>query len=94
MIKNVYFCNEQSLNTMITTVNKELNAYLPLLSKRQQALVLDIVKNILHIDSHEKRVSVEKYNTEIESALKEIKQGKGVSHDEVVKNAKKWLKGK
>jgi len=78
---------------MITTT-KELNTYLPLLSERQQALVLAIVKNILHIDTQEKRISVEQYNTEIELALKEVKQGKSLSHDEVVIQSKKWLKRK
>ncbi|NCQ11850.1 MAG: hypothetical protein COW67_14465 [Flavobacteriales bacterium CG18_big_fil_WC_8_21_14_2_50_32_9] len=78
---------------MITTT-KELNTYLPLLSERQQALVLAIVKNILHIDTQEKRISVEQYNTEIELALKEVKQGKSLSHDEVVNQSKKWLKRK
>ena len=77
-----------------TTVNKELNTYLPLLSARQQELVLDIVKNILHIDTHEKRISAEQYNAEIDLALKEVKQGKSISHDEVVKQTSKWLKRK
>jgi len=76
------------------TINKELSTYLPLLSARQQTLVLDIVKNILHIDSREKRISVEQYNSEIETALKEVRQGKSISHDEVVKQSKKWLKRK
>ena len=76
------------------TLKKELSTYLPLLSARQQALVLDVVKNILHVDPREKRISVEKYNTEIESALKEVKQGKSISHEEVVTKSKKWLGGK
>lgn len=77
-----------------TTVKKELNTYLPLLSARQQALVLDMIKNILHVDNKEKRVSVEQYNAEIEQALKEVKQGKSVAHSEVVAKSKKWLKRK
>jgi hypothetical protein len=76
------------------TVKKELNTYLPLLSTHQQALVLDIVKNILHIDTREKRISAEQYNTEIELALKEVKRGKSISHDEVLTQSKKWLKRK
>lgn len=79
---------------MNNTVKKELSDYLPLLSARQQTLVLDIVKNILHIDSHEKRSSIEQYNREIELALKEVKQGRSISHDEVVSQSKKWLKRK
>jgi len=77
-----------------STVKKELSSYLPLLSARQQALVLDVVKNILHIDTREKRISTEQYNTEIELALKEVKQGKSISHKDVVVQSKKWLKRK
>jgi hypothetical protein len=77
-----------------STLKTELNTYLPLLSARQQALILDMIKNILHVDSKEKRISVEQYNAEIESALKEVRQGKGISHDEVVKQSRRWLKRK
>ena len=76
------------------TLKKELSAYLPLLSARQQALILDMIKNILHIDSKEKRISMEQYNAEIESALKEVRQGKSIPHDEVVKQSRRWLKRK
>jgi len=79
---------------MISSVKKELSDYLPLLSARQQKLVLDVVKNILHIDSHEKRISIEQYNKEIEASLSEVKKGKGISHDEVLLQSKKWLKRK
>jgi hypothetical protein len=75
-------------------IKKELDTYLPLLSSSQQALILDMVKNILHVDTKEKRISIEQYNIEIEAALKEVKAGKGISHDEVVSKTKKWLKGK
>lgn len=77
-----------------TTLKKELSTYLPLLSARQQALILDMIKNILHVDNKEKRISVEQYNAEIESALKEARQGKTMSHAEVVKQSRKWLKRK
>ena len=76
------------------TIKNELNTYLPLLSARQQALVLDMIKNILHVDNKEKRINVEQYNKEIELALKEVKQGKGISHDKVVTQSKKWLNRK
>ena len=75
-------------------VRKELNTYLPLLSARQQLLVLDMIKSILQVDVKEKRISTEQYNNEIELALKEVKQGKSSSHAEVVNQSKKWLKRK
>ena len=77
-----------------TALKKELSTYLPLLSARQQALILDMIKNILQVDSKEKRISIEQYNAEIESALKDVKQGKSISHDEVLKQSRKWLKRK
>ena len=75
-------------------IEKELSTYLPLLSTQQQNLILEMIKSILHIDSKEKRTTIEQYNIEIEAALKEIKSGKGVSHADVVKQSKKWLKRK
>ena len=77
-----------------TIIEKELNSYLPLLSKEQQNLILKMVKSILHIDEKEKRISIEQYNSEIEAAVKEINSGKFVTHEEVVKQSKKWLKRK
>lgn len=76
------------------TIKTELNIYISLLSARQQQLILDMIKNILHIDSKEKRISVEQYNAEIETSLGEIRKDKGISHDEVIKHSRKWLKRK
>ena len=75
-----------------TVVKKELETYIPLLSKRQQEIILDMIKNILHVDAKEKRISVEQYNREIEEALIAVKKGRHVSHEEVVKRGSKWLK--
>ena len=77
-----------------STIKKEFSTYLPLLSAKQQALVLNMIKSILHIDSKEERISIERYNAEIELALKEVKKGKSISHEEVLIKSKKWLKRK
>jgi len=77
-----------------TTLKTELDIYLSLLSARQQQFILDMTKNLLHVDAKEKRISREQYNAEIESAMKEIRNGKGISHSEVIKQSRKWLKRK
>ena len=77
-----------------TQIKKELNAYLPLLTGRQQEILLDMVKNLLNIDKKEKRISIEQYNKEIESSMKQINEGKSVSHSEILKQSKKWFKRK
>lgn len=75
-------------------VKKQLDAYLPLLSDRQQEILLDMVKNLLQIDSKEKRISIEQYNKEIDKSVKQIKEGKVVSHTDVLKESSKWFKRK
>jgi phage anti-repressor protein len=76
------------------TVKKQLETYLPLLSERQQEILLDMVKNILHIDKKEKNISVEQYNIEIEDSVRQIKEDKTVTHEDVVKQSKTWFKRK
>lgn len=76
------------------TVRKELNTYLPLLSAHQQTIVLDVIKSILQVDKKEKRISIEQYNAEIELAVQNIREGKSISHEDVLKQTKKWLKRK
>lgn len=75
-------------------IKKELNTYLPLLSAKQQQLILDMIKNILQIDSNEKRISTARYNDELESAFAEVKKSKGIQHKNVVSQSKKWIKRK
>jgi hypothetical protein len=77
-----------------TQVKKELSVYLPLLSDRQQEILLDMVKNILHIDKKEKHITVEQYNKELDLAIQQINKGDFSTHDDVVKASKKWLKRK
>ncbi|CAN5329663.1 hypothetical protein BH10BAC1_BH10BAC1_07140 [soil metagenome] len=77
-----------------TQVKKELSTYLPLLTERQQEILLDMVKNLLNIDKKEKRITIDQYNKEIDAAMQQITEGKTESHSTVVKNSKKWLKRK
>jgi hypothetical protein len=72
-------------------VRKELNTYLPLLSDRQQEILLDMIKNLLHIDKKEKHISIEQYNKELDIAMKEIDKGNFTSQSDVLKESKKWL---
>lgn len=81
-------------NMATTQVKKQLDTYLPLLSNRQQELLLDMVKNLLNIDAKEKRISIENYNKELEAAEKQIEEKKSMSHASVIKQSKTWLKRK
>jgi len=76
------------------SVKKQLETYLPLLSERQQEILLEMVKNILHIDNKEKHISIEQYNKEIDASVKQIQEGKITSHSDVLQQSEKWFKRK
>jgi hypothetical protein len=71
-------------------IKKELNNYIPLLTNKQQALLLEMVKNILQVDNSEKRISVKQYNKEIAEAEKQIATGKYTTQADLEKESAKW----
>jgi len=73
-----------------TTIKKEVDDYLPLLSLKQQTLVLEMIKGFLNLDNDVKRISLDQYNHEIEEATKRIDQGEFVTHEDALKQLSKW----
>lgn len=71
-------------------VKKQLSNYIPLLSNKQQALLLEMVKSILQVDNVEKRISVKQYNKEIAEAEKQILTGKHTTQSDLEKESDKW----
>lgn len=71
-------------------IKKQLDSYIPLLTQKQQELLLDMVKNILHIDQTEKRTSRKQYNKELISSEKQIKSGRFTSQTDLEKESEKW----
>jgi hypothetical protein len=73
-----------------TAIKKELNTYLPLLTAKQQELLLDMAKNILHVDTSSQRISVKQYNKEIAKAEKQIADGEYTTQEDLEKEVKGW----
>ncbi len=71
-------------------IKKQLNNYIPLLTNKQQALLLEMVKNILHVDNSEQRISLKQYNKEIAEAEKQIASGKFINQSDLEKEAATW----
>lgn len=71
-------------------IKKQLNNYIPLLTTKQQALLLEMVKNILQVDNSEQRISIKQYNKEIADAEKQILAGKFITQSDLVKESDKW----
>ncbi|MDP2113923.1 MAG: hypothetical protein Q8K69_07680, partial [Bacteroidota bacterium] len=70
-------------------IKKQFDEYLPLLSNKQQALVLELVKNFLNIGKDEKRITRKQYNQEIDEAIDRVEDGSFVTHEDTMKELSK-----
>jgi hypothetical protein len=73
-----------------TAIKKQVDNYLPLLSSKQQTLVLEMIKSFLNVDKDVKRISRKQYNKEINDAVARIEKGNSVSHKDALKELSKW----
>lgn len=71
-------------------IKKELNSYLPLLTDKQQTLLLDMVKSILHVEPSKQRISLKQYNKEIAAAEDQITKGAYTTQEDLEKEIKAW----
>lgn len=73
-----------------TAIKKQVDNYLPLLSSKQQALILEMIKSILNVDKETKRITRKQYNKEIKEAVSRIEKGNFVTHKDALKELSKW----
>ena len=73
-----------------TAIKKQVDNYFPLLSTKQQTLVLEMIKNFLNVDKDVNRISLKQYNKEIEDAVTRMKKGDSVSNKNALKELSKW----
>jgi len=71
------------------TIKKQFDGYLPLLSDKQQTLLLEMVKSFLNIDKDTKRITRKQYNKEITEAVARIEEGNFVTHEKALKELSK-----
>ncbi len=74
----------------VKAIKKQVDQYLPLLSEKQQNLVLEMIKSWLNVDKDTKRISRKQYNKEINEAVARIEKGNAVSHKAALKELAKW----
>jgi vacuolar-type H+-ATPase subunit D/Vma8 len=72
-----------------TAIKKQLDSYLPLLSNKQQALILEIAKSLLNVEGDSKRITRKQYNKEISEAVVRIEKGNSVTHEDALKELSK-----
>jgi len=73
-----------------TAIKKQVDNYLPLLSSKQQTLVLEMIKSFLNVDKDVKRISRKQYNKELNDAVARIEKGNSVYHKDALKELSKW----
>ncbi len=71
-------------------LKKQLNTYIPLLTNKQQELVLEMVKSILHVEESNERISLKQYNKELAEAEKQISNGKYTTQANLEKESASW----
>jgi len=61
-----------------------------MLAKTENEGILKKIRSIFTSATEEPRATIAQYNKEIEAAEKRIKNGKYTSHDDLMREAKKW----
>jgi len=71
-------------------IKKQVDNYLPLLTDKQQNLVLEMIKSFLTIEEGTKRISRKQYNKELKNAVNRIENGDSVLHKDALKELSAW----
>ena len=74
---------------MASTLEQELFQYILQLDEAEKKSVLQMLKTFLK-GREATRVSIEEYNQELKEAETEYEKGEYTSHEEFVKQLKKW----
>ena len=77
-----------------SAIDKEMYDYFMHLNEAEEKSVVQMIKTFLQSRKEFERISIERYNKEIEEAESEIERGESYSHAEVVKMSKQWTHGK
>ena len=73
-----------------TAIKKQVDNYLPLLTIKQQELVLDMIKNLLHLDTEAKKITKKQYNKELKQASDRIEKGDFISPQDALNEISNW----
>ena len=71
-------------------IKEQVDNYLPLLSSKQQSLILEMIKSFLNIEIDKDRISQKQYNKEINDAVTRIENDDFVSHKDALRELNKW----
>ena len=67
-----------------TSFKKQFDKYLPLLSSKQKALILEMVESFIKRSTDDKRITRKQYNKEIAEAVDRVEDGNFVTQEEAI----------
>ncbi len=70
---------------------KEINHYLEQLNNHQKKVVLSVVKTFAHEENDWWDRMEDAAQESIQRGLNQLKEGKGIPHEEVMRKYEKWL---
>lgn len=76
----------------LKSIDADIKHHLPLLNPRQKKTILMVIKNFAADQKDWWDEISEEQQSAIDLSLSQMKQGKLVSHSEVMKKYKKWIK--
>lgn len=79
-------------NIAATNLDQQITQYLPQLSERQKKTVLTVVKSFMDEQKDWWNEISEEQQHAIDRSLAEMKAGKLIPHDDVMKKYRKWQK--
>jgi hypothetical protein len=71
------------------SIRKQVDDYLPLLTAKQQVLILEMMKSMLNLDTGAEQISRKQYNDELNVAAARVNEGDLISHEESLKKLKR-----
>jgi len=84
----IFVHNNLNLKAMTNkALEQEFKTYFRVLTKSQKESILEMIKSFT---SKSGRISIKKYNEELNAAEERIAKGSCISHEDLEKEAEKW----
>ena len=71
------------------SIRQQVEDYLPLLTAKQQVLILEMMKSMLNLDTGAEHMTLKQYNDELNEAAARVNEGDFISHVEALKKLKR-----
>ena len=75
---------------MATTLDSEIQKYLPLLGSEEKKTILSVIRSFLVLKKGNISEDIVQYNKELDEAVAQIKSGEFTTHEDLEKEMDSW----